>query len=66
MRIELNGKAHLVDGGATLAQLVDSMQLSGKAVAVAVNRQVIPSQEWGAYLLTEADQVDVVRAIGGG
>ena len=66
MRIELNGKAHMVDGGATLAQLIDSMQLAGKAVAVAVNRQVIPAQEWGAYLLTEADRVDVVRAIGGG
>jgi len=67
LRIELNGRPHMVDAEArSLAHLVDSLALTGRAVAVAVNRQVIPSQRWGAMLLEEADRVDVVKAIGGG
>jgi sulfur carrier protein len=42
------------------------LELSGKAVAVAVNRQVVPSQLWAGRVLADADRVDVVRAIGGG
>jgi sulfur carrier protein len=49
-----------------LAQLVASLELTGKGIAVAVNRQVVPLQQWPQRLLAEADRVDVVRAIGGG
>lgn len=66
MQIELNGKPHALPEGADLAQLIAALALSGKAVAVAVNRQVVPSQLWGRHVLAEADRVDVVRAIGGG
>ncbi|MBB5392595.1 sulfur carrier protein [Herbaspirillum sp. SJZ102] len=66
MQIELNGKPHSLPDGFTLEQLVASLELSGKAVAVAVNRQVVPAQQWAQRLLAETDKVDVVRAIGGG
>ena len=67
LRIELNGKPHLLDAKCrTLAHLIDTLELGGRAVAVAVNRHVVPAPQWGAYLLEEADQVDVVKAIGGG
>jgi len=66
MQIELNGKPHALSEGADLAQLIAALDLRGKAVAVAVNRQVVPSQLWAGRLLAEADRVDVVRAIGGG
>lgn len=66
MRIELNGKPHVLAEGTDLAQLIAALDLAGKAVAVAVNRQVVPSQSWAGRRLAEADRVDVVRAIGGG
>jgi sulfur carrier protein len=66
MQIELNGQAHTLAQGQTLAQLVASLELTGKGIAVAVNRQVVPLQQWPQRLLAEADRVDVVRAIGGG
>ncbi|MCW5296846.1 sulfur carrier protein ThiS [Herbaspirillum lusitanum] len=66
MQIELNGKPHALADGADLAQLIAALELSGKAVAVAVNRQVVPSQLWAGRVLADADRVDVVRAIGGG
>ncbi|MBG7620236.1 sulfur carrier protein ThiS [Herbaspirillum sp. AP02] len=66
MQIELNGKLHPLPDGATLEQLIAGLSLAGKAVAVAVNRQVVPGVQWPTHALAEADKVDVVRAIGGG
>ena len=66
MQIELNGKPHPLPDGTTLEQLIAGLSLAGKAVAVAVNRQVVPGARWPTHALAEADKVDVVRAIGGG
>ncbi|MFC5476247.1 sulfur carrier protein ThiS [Paraherbaspirillum soli] len=66
MEIELNGAPHRLADGQNLQQLVAALELSGKAIAVAVNRQVVPSHLWGLHALQAQDKVDIVRAIGGG
>ena len=66
IQIELNGDVHRVAKGHTLQDLVDTLQLTGQALAVAVNRQVISRQKWDVCVLESGDRVDVVRAIGGG
>ncbi len=52
--------------GHTLQDLIDTLQLTGQALAVAVNRQVISRQNWAGRTLETNDRVDIVRAIGGG
>ncbi len=64
--IELNGEPYRMENGATLQDLVAALDLTGKALAVAVNRQVVPRQQWSERSLQAADKVDIVRAIGGG
>ena len=64
--IELNGEPYRLENSATLQDLVVALDLSGKALAVAVNRQVVPRQRWSEHSLQVADKVDIVRAIGGG
>ena len=64
--IELNGEPYRLENSATLQDLVAALDLSGKALAVAVNRQVVPRQRWSEHSLQAADKVDIVRAIGGG
>ena len=67
LRIELNGKPHLVDADRrSVAHLIEALELGGRAVAVAINRRVVPIPQWGDYQLEEGDLVDVVKAIGGG
>jgi sulfur carrier protein len=66
MHIELNGTPHAVADDATLQSLVVSLALADKALAVAVNRDVVPRQLWPQRVLQAADRVDIVRAIGGG
>ncbi|MGZ8289821.1 MAG: sulfur carrier protein ThiS [Telluria sp.] len=64
--IEVNGEARQVAPHCTLGELVGELALSGQALALAVNRSVVPRQQWGERRLQAGDKVDIVRAIGGG
>ncbi|CAN7289039.1 MULTISPECIES: sulfur carrier protein ThiS [Duganella] len=66
IEIELNGAPHAVPPRQTLDQLVDALSLTGQALALAVNRSVVPRQQWPQRELQPQDKVDIVRAIGGG
>jgi sulfur carrier protein len=66
IEIELNGAPHAVPPKQTLDQLVDALSLTGQALALAVNRSVVPRQQWPQRELQPQDKVDIVRAIGGG
>jgi sulfur carrier protein len=66
VEIELNGVPHRVPARQTLDQLVDGLGLGGQALALAVNRSVVPRQQWPGRVLQAQDKVDIVRAIGGG
>ena len=64
--IELNGALYRVPAGVSLQELAGQLGLAEQAVAVAVNREVVPRQQWPQRRLQARDRVDIVRAIGGG
>ncbi|MGN6703959.1 MAG: sulfur carrier protein ThiS [Burkholderiaceae bacterium] len=66
MEIELNGALHALADGCSVQDLVASLALANKSLAVAVNREVVPRQRWAERVLQQADRVDIVKAIGGG
>ncbi|MBI3713693.1 MAG: sulfur carrier protein ThiS [Burkholderiales bacterium] len=66
MEIRLNGASHQLGEARDLQSLVQSLELGQQAIAIAVNRQVITRSQWQQHVLQAGDQVDVVRAIGGG
>ncbi|MDI3294961.1 sulfur carrier protein ThiS [Janthinobacterium tructae] len=64
--IVLNGAPHQVPPGQTLDQLIAALALENQALALAVNRNVVPRKAWPGQVLQVQDQVEIVRAIGGG
>jgi sulfur carrier protein len=66
MEIELNGAPHPLAAQSSVQDLVAALQLDNKALAVAVNRHVVPRQRWREHVLQPQDRVEIVRAIGGG
>ncbi len=66
MQIMLNGDPHVVADGATVASLVEQLDLAGKRLAVEVNEEVVPRSRHGEHVLESGDQVEIVHAIGGG
>ncbi|MBT3309604.1 MAG: sulfur carrier protein ThiS [Gammaproteobacteria bacterium] len=66
MVIQLNGKDHTLTDRATAADLVTSLQLTGKRIAMEVNLEIIPRSSYDSHQLHEGDKIEIVHAIGGG
>ncbi|WP_426110010.1 sulfur carrier protein ThiS [Massilia sp. PWRC2] len=62
----LNGAACQLAAGSTLADLIEHLAMQHQALALAVNRQVVPRARWPLQRIAAGDCVDLVRAIGGG
>jgi sulfur carrier protein len=68
MDVYVNGEPVAVPEGATVAVAVAGLDLpaSGRGVAVAVDREVVPRGEWERTTLGEGARLEVVRAVQGG
>ncbi len=66
MEIELNGAPHVLAENQNVQDLIAALDLANKSLAVAVNREIVPRQQWPQRVLRARDRVDIVRAIGGG
>lgn len=67
--IRLNGDARSIAAGATVAGLLEEMDLdpsNPKGIAVAVNDAVVPKSDWTGRALEDGDRVEVITARQGG
>lgn len=61
-----NGREMEVRAGATVADLLDYLGLTGRPVAVEVNREVVPKNKHAQRVLAAGDRIEVVTLVGGG
>ncbi len=66
MDIQLNGDSRSIEGGATIAELLSSLNLEPKRLAVELNERVVPRTEFGSVRLQTGDRVEIVTLVGGG
>ncbi|QNN24191.1 sulfur carrier protein ThiS [Planctomycetales bacterium ZRK34] len=67
MKLTLNGDEYsLPDDDWTVADLLEHLGLGGQAVAVEVNKQLVPKRRHDETNLTDGDVVEVVTLVGGG
>ncbi len=66
VEISVNGDLRQIDEGATVAQLLDQLELTGKYVAVEVNLHLVPGAKHAQYRLAEGDRLEIVTLVGGG
>jgi len=64
--IILNGENKQIDDKTNIEQLLQSLDLSNKRLAVEINQQIIPRSNFSSHRLNELDKVEIVQAIGGG
>jgi sulfur carrier protein len=65
-QVTVNGEARAVAEGVSVRDLVAQMGLAGRAVAVEVNREVVPRRQHEQTPLRAGDVVEVVALVGGG
>ena len=64
--ITLNGKPHSIENRVALVELLNSIGVDRRLIAVAHNGEVIPRDRYEGVRLSEGDTVEVVRMVGGG
>ena len=68
MNVTVNGEPREVGAGATVASVVELLDVAPRArgVAVAVDGEVVSRGRWADTRLSEGSNLEVVAAIGGG
>ena len=66
MNVIVNGEKRSVIGLKTVEQLLDSLGLDGRKVAVERNMEIVPKSRYKEALLGEGDKFEIVHFIGGG
>ena len=66
MRLLLNGEEREVAGVVTIADLVASLGLDARKVAVERNLEIAPRSTYAETRLAEGDRIEIVTFIGGG
>lgn len=66
MQIVLNGETKDVAAGSRVTDLIRALGLTNAAVAVEINKELVPKRLHAERVLNEADRVEVVTLVGGG
>ena len=66
IRVTLNGAPREFPAALTFAQLLDTLALSGRRLAVERNGEIVPRSAFGEEHLSDGDRIELVIAVGGG
>ena len=66
IQLSVNGQTRRVEPGASVACLLETLELSGKRVAVERNGEIVPRSRHASTGLAEGDALEIIVAVGGG
>lgn len=62
----VNGEPQAIPPDTTISGLLGLLEIGGKRVAVAVNRDVVPRTRHTFVKLQAGDEIEILEAVGGG
>ena len=66
MIVYVNGETRDCAENSRVADLVADLGLTGKKIAIELNKEILPFQQYDAQVLQAGDRLEIVHAIGGG
>ena len=66
MIVTLNDIPYQVADGLTLNEFIKSLDIQLQGIAVAINYEVIPKNEWSETTLTDGMALMIIHAVSGG
>ena len=66
IQVLINGAPRELPAALTFAELIDTLDLAGKRLAIERNGEIVPRSRFGEARLDDGDRVEVVVAVGGG
>jgi thiamine biosynthesis protein ThiS len=66
MKLQINGVAQEFESPLTVSILIERLGMKSDRVAVELNRNIAPREQWPTIQLAEGDQLEIVHFVGGG
>ena len=66
MNLTINGDNRIVLNVETLSALVDQFSMKPDRVAIELNREIVPRDQWPQTPLKDGDRLEIVHFVGGG
>jgi len=66
MKLTINGEARDFNAPLSLSSLLEHLGMKPDRVAVELNRDIVPREQWAETTLAEGDQLEIVHFVGGG
>ncbi len=66
MKISVNGDSREYSDNNTVADVINDLDLTGKRIAVELNKEILPFDQYASKILRPGDRLEIVQAIGGG
>lgn len=64
--IQLNGKSKDIQPDSTVLQLLKTLELHPKRVAVEINREILKRDLYAEHHIKNGDEIEVLQFVGGG
>ncbi len=66
MKIFINGESQEISNDGKVADVIEKLGLTGKRIAVELNQEILPFDQYQQQPLNDGDKLEIVHAIGGG
>ena len=66
MIVYVNGETREYAEKTSVADVIADMGLTGKKIAIELNKEILPFQQYDTQILQAEDRLEIVHAIGGG
>ena len=66
MKIQINGETLDFTSPLSLTSLIEQLGMKQDRVAVELNRNIVPREQWLETPLGEGDRLEIVQFVGGG
>jgi sulfur carrier protein len=66
MEVILNDKTYTVKENTSLVDFIESLGLKPEGIAIAINYEVVPKEQWTKTILTDKMELMIIHAVSGG
>jgi thiamine biosynthesis protein ThiS len=66
MKLVINGENRDFGSISTISSLLDQLGMKADRVAVELNRDLVPRDQWTSRQLSDGDRLEIVHFVGGG
>ena len=66
MIVYINGETRHYADNTSVAEVIADLDLTNKKIAIELNKEILPFQQYASQILQAEDRLEIVHAIGGG